>query len=420
MVVIKILKTRALAVGFLIGKVLFCRLLCCFVLLGAMQHQAFAAVLPEDRADFAYHSYEGDNSEFRGPSVLVRKQFANRVSAWANYYVDMNSAASIDVETQGSAYTEERTEISGGIDFLHDRTLLSLSATNSSENDYEADSIGFSLSQEFFGDLSTLSLSYSTGEDDIYQNVRDADRNIVDRTFVDNATHQRFGLGWTQIMTKSWIVSFNAEASVDEGFLRNPYRSARARDTSAPSGFTRVAELYPTTRNSQAYAIKSMYYLPYRAALQLEYRVFNDSWEIEASNYQLKYIHPFGKHWITELRIRGYEQTQAEFYSDLLDFVPNDELQTVIRASDKELSTYDNITVGFALSYEVETKWLSWFDKVSVNFAYDRVSTSYDNFSNKRLVEGLEASETPLFEVGTEPAFSFDADIVRMFLSFWY
>ncbi|PCK07918.1 MAG: hypothetical protein COA42_11835 [Alteromonadaceae bacterium] len=419
MAVIKTLLVKTLMTNpLVIGKALLYRVLCALIILGSIQYQAFAAVLPEDRADFAFHSYEGDNSEFRGPSVLIRKQFANRASIWANYYVDMNSAASVDVETQGSAYTEERTEISGGIDFLHDRTLLSLSVTNSSENDYEADSIAFSLSQEFFGDLSTLSLSYSTGEDEVYQNVRDADRNIVDRTLEGEATHQRFSLGWTQIMTKSWILSLNAEASVDEGFLRNPYRSARALNN---DNFTSIPELYPTTRNSQAYAIKSMYYLPYRAAIQLEYRVFNDSWDIEASNYQIKYIHPFGKHWITELRVRAYEQTQAEFYSDFLEFLPNEEqLQTLIRASDKELGTYDNITLGFALSYEVETKWLSWFDKVSVNFAYDRVSTSYDNFSDKRLGQAVNENDGRLFPIGTEPAFSFDADIVRMFLSFWY
>ena len=49
---------------------------------------AQAAVLPEDRADLLFHSYSGDNVTIQGPSLLVRKEFAGKFSASANYYVD--------------------------------------------------------------------------------------------------------------------------------------------------------------------------------------------------------------------------------------------------------------------------------------------------------------------------------------------
>ena len=42
--------------------------------------------------------------------MLVRKQFAQKFSASANYYVDKVSSASIDVVTTASPYTEERTQ----------------------------------------------------------------------------------------------------------------------------------------------------------------------------------------------------------------------------------------------------------------------------------------------------------------------
>jgi len=95
-----------------------------------------AAVLPEDRADVLYHRYEGGGVTIDGPSVLVRKEFAEKVSVWGNYYVDMVSSASIDVLTSGSAYSEERTDIS----------------------------------QDFFGDMTTLSLNYSQGNDEVRKN----------------------------------------------------------------------------------------------------------------------------------------------------------------------------------------------------------------------------------------------------------
>jgi len=379
-----------------------------------------AAVLPEDRADILLHSYEGDNSTFKGPSVLVRKQFKERVSVWGNYYIDMNSAASIDVLTQGSAYEEERVESSVGVDFLQDKTILSLAFTNSSENDYEANSVSFGLSQDFFGDLSTVSLSYSKGEDDVYQNVRvgSGKGDIVDRNLAGNAEHQRFGIGWTQILTKSWIVAIKAEASVDEGFLRNPYRSVRyiAQVDGELVQQGRQSENYPTTRNSQALAINSMVYLPYRAALKLEARTFTDSWDIQANNFEIKYTQPFGKNFIFDLRYRYYDQTQADFYSDLFNF--RDEFE--FRASDKELSTFNNTAIGFGVTYDLNKDLIGWFDRATVNLFYDRINYQYENFSDKRRSISLDGSGTIDFQPGSEPQFTFDADILRLFVSFWY
>ena len=72
------------------------------------------AVLPEDRADLLFHSYDGGGVSISGPSMLVRKSFASNFSASANYYVDKVSSASIDVVTTASPYTEERTQYSVG------------------------------------------------------------------------------------------------------------------------------------------------------------------------------------------------------------------------------------------------------------------------------------------------------------------
>jgi len=99
-----------------------------------------AGVLPEDRADTLYHYYNGDNVQIDGPSILVRKSIKDTVSVFGNYYVDSISSASIDVVTTGaSEYSEERTEYSVGMDFLHEDTIMSVSFTDSAENDYVAE-----------------------------------------------------------------------------------------------------------------------------------------------------------------------------------------------------------------------------------------------------------------------------------------
>ena len=93
-----------------------------------------AKVLPEDRADMLYHGYDGGGVSITGPSVLVRKAYKDKVSVWGNYYVDMISGASIDVEATASKYSETREEVSFGVDYLHDKTLMGIGFTQSEED----------------------------------------------------------------------------------------------------------------------------------------------------------------------------------------------------------------------------------------------------------------------------------------------
>ena len=71
---------------------------------------ATAATLPQDNVDVLYHRYDGGGMVIDGPSVLVRKSVGPQVSVSGQYYVDMVSAASVDVVALASEYTEERTE----------------------------------------------------------------------------------------------------------------------------------------------------------------------------------------------------------------------------------------------------------------------------------------------------------------------
>ena len=135
------------------------------VLLAAVLQPAFAGVLPDDRADLLYHRYEGGGVLIDGPSLLVRKKVGKNLSVVGNHYVDMVSSASIDVVTTASPYTEERTQWSLGFDYLRGSTTISTNYTSSVESDFDAETWSFGVSQDMFGDLTTLSLGYSYGDD---------------------------------------------------------------------------------------------------------------------------------------------------------------------------------------------------------------------------------------------------------------
>lgn len=372
---------------------------------GIFGRDAFAAVLPEDRVDVLYHGYDGGGVSIDGPSILLRKNIADVVSVSGNYYVDMISGASIDVEATASAYEEERKEVSLGVDYLVEKATLSLSGTQSKESDYEAQTVGFGISQDFFGDLSTLSLKASHGSDIVRRNGDDE--------FEAEAEHRRYGITWTQVLTKSLITSVAVETVSDEGFLNNPYRSVRYRDDFSGKGFSYQAELYPETRNSDAVAVRAMYYLPYRAALKAEYRYYSDSWDIQSNNFELRYTHPWRENWLFEAKWRSYGQTGASFYQDVFDYAN----QTNYRARDKELSEHTNNTLGLGVTYYLPSAWSFLPEKSSLNLYWDRMMFDYEDFRDVRV---HDVEDGPDYEVGAEPLYNFDANVIRFYFSAWF
>ena len=205
---------------------------------------AQAGVLPDDRADVLYHLYDGGGVTIDGPSVLVRKKAGNSLSFVGNYYVDMVSSASIDVITTASPYTEERKQWSLGMDYLRGNTTMSVNYTSSEESDFDGETVSFAVSQDMFGDLTTLTLSYALGDDLV--------RKSNDSTFERPLDRQIYGVGITQILTKNLISSLNIETITEEGYLNNPYRSVRYFDATDQLGYKFEEELYPNTRTSNA------------------------------------------------------------------------------------------------------------------------------------------------------------------------
>jgi len=369
-------------------------------LLLAMTGTVVAGVLPEDRADVLYHLYDGGGVEIDGPSVLVRKKIGKSVSVVGNYYVDMVSSASIDVITTASPYTEERKQWSLGMDYLHGNTTMRVNYVSSDESDYDAETVSFSVSQDMFGDLTTLTLGYALGDDLVGRSD--------DPAFERNLDKQTYSIGVTQILTKNLISTLNFETVTDEGYLNNPYRSVRYADLGSALGYSFEPELYPNTRTSNALGLRARYYLPYRAAIEGEYRYFIDTWDIEGHTAALTYIHPWGDFTFTG-KFRYHTQTGAHFYSDLFSRSE----ATNFRGRDKELSALQSYTFKLKAAYEIlnddGNDW-GFIKKAKVTASIDLLHVDYDNFSDL----------TALAPIGDEPLYKLDADIFQVFFTFWY
>jgi hypothetical protein len=368
---------------------------------------ARAAVLPEDRADILYHRYEGGGVTIDGPSILVRKKFANKVSVSANYYVDAVSSASIDVVTTASPYKEERTQKSLSVDYLRNKTTYSAGYIDSTESDYVAKTTFVSISQDMFGDLTTIAFGFRRGENQIFRNVRGTSGALLrDPTFAAKSDTRGYSVNLTQVLTRDLIATAAFDLITDEGFLNSPYRSIRYADPSSPRGFFFDPERYPATRTSNAASLRAKYFLPWRAAVDGRYRFYTDTWGIVAHTAEIGYTQPMWGSWTFDAQYRYYTQQAADFYRDL--FPRRNTLN--FQARDKELSTFTGHTIGVGATWEFKVARMPWLERGTLNARFNHMIIEYDDFRD--ITAGGAA--------GAEPLFKLNSNVIQLFVSAWF
>ena len=212
-----------------------------------------AGVLPDDRADLFYSKYSGGGMDITGTSVLVRKKITEDFAVEANYFIDQVSGASVDVISNASTIKDERKQKSGTLEYVHDKTTYSLSYINRVERDYLSNTTHFSLSQDMFGDLTTLTLGFARTRDAVGENNGTAEKSPSSRWLGRLADTRSYDAGLSQILTKNLIAGLNLEVITDAGYLANPYRSIRYYDQSTNAkGYSLASQVYPDTRTSTA------------------------------------------------------------------------------------------------------------------------------------------------------------------------
>jgi hypothetical protein len=309
-----------------------------------------------------------------------------------------------------SEYKEERDQYSLGFDYLRGKTTYSLSYTNSEEDDYSASTTSFNISQDLFGDLTTISMGFAKGDDQVRRSITDlaSGSRIIDPGFEQDVDRWSYRVGVSQILTKSMIASLGLEVITDEGYLNNPYRSFRYVDPLNATRYALATEKYPRTRTSNAVALDAKYFLPYRAAVHAGYRFFTDTWGIRADTMELGYTHPLkATPWIFEASVRYYQQGNADFYSDLF---PRIDFQNFM-GRDKELSTFNSQTLHVGATYEFAKNGWRFIKKGQFSVFYDHIEFDYEDFR--------DASNTSLV-AGTEPLYSFGANVFQVFMSVWF
>ena len=370
------------------------------------------AVLPDDRADIFYSDYKGGGMDITGESVLVRKKFSENFSVEANYFIDKVSGASIDVLSQASVIKDERKQKSISLDYIHDKTQYNFSYTDSSERDYTSNTLHFGLSQDMFGDLTTISLGFTDSRDKVGEN--DGTAFVPKIEWLGHAESRSYQAGLSQIVTKSLITGVTLEVITDQGYLANPYRSIRYLDPTTPLGYSLASQVYPNTHTSTAVEGRAKYYLPYRAAASISYRYYSDTWEVHGNTIELGYTQPISNLWILEGRVRHYNQNHASFYSDLFPFAGSQNFE----ARDQDLAAQTDNTFGVKATYAFLPDGWKIFKRGTVTLDYSHIQFKYDDFRNIKYFNDTAAGGN--YAPGTEPLYSFGANVYQVYISMFF
>jgi Protein of unknown function (DUF3570) len=369
-----------------------------------------ADVLPDNRADVFYSRYSGGGMDITGYSATARAKITENFAVEANYFVDKVSGASIDVLSQASVIKDERKQKSGTLQYLHDKTTYTASYTSSVERDYISETTSFSLSQDMFGDLTTVTLGFANTHNTVGENNGTAnDPNVA---WVGHALTRAYSGGVSQIITKNFIAGVNLQVITDAGYLANPYRSIRylvPADVN-PKQYALASQVYPDTHTSTAVQVQGKYYLPYRAAVTALYRYYSDTWGVRGNTYELDYTHPIRNRWIFEARARYYKQTAASFYSDLFPFADSQNFT----ARDQNLAALDNTTIGAKVTYAFLPDGWRFFKRGTVTLDVSRIRFNYLDFRN------IKDFGVPQYAPGTEPLYSFNANVFQAFVSVYF
>lgn len=341
------------------------------------------------------------------PAVNVAATPADFLKINAGYQADIVTGASesvkagrlagVDVVSAATSFHDTRHQASGGFSLIRDVTELDATYSYGSESDYRSHSIAVSAATNFLQRNTELRLSYARGFDKVCTSRFASSDDPSVRAPLDSSkgcftnTENRasrpidvdsFQAGWTQTWTPVIATQLNLTASLQHGFLGNPYRGV----VIASAGDVAV-ENHPANRARAAASFKlRLYARPLRTAFGVGAHVYRDTWDILAGTLSLDAERYLFQGFRVQVRARYYAQSGALFYSD--DYTggePQHGPRGQYWTGDRELSPLQNYMLGGRFVYskrgEPGARVLGALLGISASLSLDVMKTKLNDFT---------------------------------------
>jgi len=207
----------------------------------------------------------------------------------------------------------------------------------STENDYEALYASYAGEKDSNDGLRTISWGASYSDDEItptdallHGRVLHAERDSISAS-----------LGITQVLNRNAVIQSGISLTRQSGYLSDPYKQVWINQAVLNDSRPGRRVMFAWTTRFRQYMERS------RAALTVDYRFFQDDWEITAHTLESAWRQPLGDNWEIAPSIRYYSQVSPDFYALFYFELPPDGYWS----SDYRLATYG------ALSYRLHAEF---------------------------------------------------------------
>lgn len=253
------------------------------------------------------------------PAVSINKNIGEKTNFNARYMVDVISAASIKSWFKVDGVTsatkgihgggddspdEIRHEFTAGLTHLFGDISLSLNGIYSTEHDYTSKTLAGSISIPFAKKNTILNFGVVRSWDIVAPQTRfwEKEKNVLS-----------LSADLTQVLSTRLVMQGTLYYSKNDGFLSDAYQVV-------PTLF-RASVLYhepihPGTRERKAAGLRGSYLLNDVSSIQLGYRYYTDSWDINSHTINILYQRYLTGDITGSFGIRHYTQSKSFFFKE--------------------------------------------------------------------------------------------------------
>ena len=241
-------------------------------------------------------------------------------------------------------FADERLGLN--LEFEHRRNdwLYTAGVAYGNESDYESLMGSLKVSREFNNKATVVGLGASFGHDWVL--------NPTLHEWDGKDTLESL-LSVSQVINRKTLLTISGTLGTSWGYMDDQYKYASLNDAI-------VHEKRPDARDKRILmAVLNREFDCLNGSLEASYRLFNDSYGINAHTFGLAWYQHIGKYFILAPSVRYYEQSAADFYA--VKFTGNPS----VFSSDYRLSKLDSVTYGLKLL-------VKFSDRFNFTLAYDR------------------------------------------------
>ena len=251
------------------------------------------------------------------------------MSGASPWFVGESTPGDPKVIMSSASIEDTRTEVSVTTRYYFDRGNGGLNVTYSDEDDYESKALGLDGSFNSADGMTTYSAAISGSDDDIDPTQGTHPTNTL------SASKDIYSawVGVTRIISKQALVRFGLSYTYRDGFLTDPYKANDRR---------------PDERKEWTLgAGYRHFFADQNAALHVDYRYFDDDWDVQSQTVDVAWVQNFGPNVQFAPFIRYYSQHEAEFFSVIAN--ENDRYF----ADDYRLSAFGAFSYGLRASRDI-------------------------------------------------------------------